>query len=208
VSLWRSSAWGLLYLAASLALALESGLVGRAAPPHLERLPETLGPLHVHEELAFDPASLGSTPPERFTFRRVTDAAGHEGRLFLAYYARAQRWSGRPHDVEKCYAAQGWEERESHRLDEAHRPWSRRFEQLEANGAPAAIRVVHWLERPGPDDDRVSLVELGARLLSARGLRPDVTSIYFEFPAEAAPDDASATEAVRALSQAVESAWE
>ena len=49
---------------------------------------------------------------------------------------------------------------------------------------------MHWIERPGPDQDRLAPRELLARLGSARGFRPDVASLYLEFPAGAEPDDA------------------
>ncbi|HEX6883354.1 MAG TPA: exosortase-associated EpsI family protein [Planctomycetota bacterium] len=205
--LLRALGWSLCYAGALLACLMESGVLASARAPDLARLPRELGPLTRLAELDFDPTALGATPPERHSFQAVRDAAGREGRLFLAYYERAQRWSGRPHDLELCYAAAGWRESEAHRLDEAHRPWSRLFEREGADGAREAVRVVHWLERPGPDEDRVSLLELGRRLFSGNGLRPDVIAAYFEFPADAAPPDADAARAVAALSAALEDAW-
>lgn len=205
--LLRALGWTLLYGGALVSCVLESGALASAAAPDFARLPRALGPLTRLAELDFDPAALGATPPERHCFQAVRDAAGREGRLFLAYYERAQRWSGRPHDLELCYAAAGWRESEAHRLEEAHRPWSRRFEREGPDGLREAVRVVHWLERPGPDEDRVSLLELGRRLLSGNGLRPDVVSVYFEFPADAAPSDEDAARAVAALSIALEDAW-
>lgn len=191
-----------LLLSAGFAGAVEAGLLARAACPDLATLPTTLGPLTLGPEIPFDPAALGETPPEAFTFRAVRDADGREGQLFIAYYARAQRWSGRPHDVDRCFTALGYVEREVHALDEAHRPWSRRFEQ---DGQ--AIRVVHWLERPGADANSLGPAALVARLVDGSGFRPDVCSVYFEFPAEAAPDDAAAAAAVTALSQALDARW-
>jgi len=168
-------------------------------------LPDRLGPLEVLEEFPLEREALGEEPPERATYRRVRDEHGHEGKLFVAYYERAQRWSGRPHDVEKCFEAQGWEEREAHRLDEAHRLWSRLFARSDGTSAP--IRVVHWLERPGPDQDRIAAGELLGRVLSGNGFRPDVASLYLEFPADAAPDEESCVAAVRALSETLETLW-
>ena len=124
--LLNSLSFASLFLAAAFAGAVELGLLAHARTPDLATLPETLGPLTLGAEIPFDAAALGQTPPEAFTFRAVIDAAGHEGRLFVAYYARAQRWSGRPHDVDRCFTAMGYAEREVHALDEAHRPWSRR----------------------------------------------------------------------------------
>lgn len=194
--------WLALYLAAGFAFLIESGTLAAPRAPDLARLPDRLGTLAVLEELPLADGALGKQPPERHSFRRVRDAHGAEGRLFVAYYERAQRWSGRPHDVEKCYASLGWQERDARRLDEAHRPWSRLFEK---DGE--RIRVVHWIERPGPDEDRLAWRELAARLGSARGFRPDVASVYVEFPADRAPDDAEAAATVAALSAALEELW-
>lgn len=210
MSLFTRLAWLSLYLGAAFAFLVETGALGRPVAPDLTRLPERLGSLGIREEIPVDPAALGEQPPERSTFRRAFGADGEEGRLFVSYYRRAQRWSGRPHDVEKCYAAQGWHEREARRLAEAHRPWSRLFErEVEDENGPRTerIRVVHWIERPGPDQDRLSWRELAERVLSGRGFRPDVAAAYLEFPADAAPSDAECVETVRALSEALETLW-
>ena len=191
-----------LYLAAAFAGAVELGLLARARQPDLTTLPATLGPFTLGPEIAFDAAALGASAPEAFTFRAVHDADGNEGRLFLAYYARAQRWSGRPHDVDKCFTALGYRESEVHALAEAHRPWSRRFEK---DGE--SIRVVHWLERPGDDRNELDPAALLARLADGSGFRPDVCSIYFEFGAESAPDDGASAAAVSALSRVIDERW-
>jgi len=191
-----------LFLAAAFAGAVECGLFARARQPDLATLPATLGGFTLGPEIEFDAAALGQSAPDAFTFRAVRDAEGHEGRLFIAYYVRAQRWSGRPHDVDKCFTAMGYAEREVHALDEAHRPWSRRFEK---DGA--AIRVVHWLERPGDDSNELAPAALVARLADGSGFRPDVCSVYFEFAAEEAPDDDASAAAVTALSRALDERW-
>lgn len=200
--LLNSLSFASLFLAAALAGTVELGLFARARTPDLATLPATLGALTLGAEIPFDAAALGQTPPEAFTFRAVTDVAGREGRIFIAYYARAQRWSGRPHDVDQCFAAMGYTEREVHALAEAHRPWSRRFEK---DGQ--AIRVVHWLERPGDDPNELGLAPLVARLADGSGFRPDVCSVYFEFAAEESPSDAEAAAAVAALSTALDARW-
>jgi len=189
-------------LAAAFAGAVESGLFARARGPDFASLPSQLGALTLGTEIPFDLSALGETPPEAFTFRAVTDEAGRAGQLFIAYYARAQRWSGRPHDVDRCFTAAGYQEREVHTLEEAHRPWSRLFEK---DGQ--SIRVVHWLERPGDDANALGLGPLVARLADGSGFRPDVCSVYFEFPAESAPDDDAAAAAVAALSRALDARW-
>jgi hypothetical protein len=207
MSLARLLAWSLLYVGATFSCALESGRLAAPIVPGLAELPAQAGPLALLDEIAFDVSALGSVPPEAHSYRRVRAAAGREGRLFLAYYERAQRWSGRPHDLEACYAAAGWTERESHRLDEAHRPWSRLFERMSSTGESESVRVVHWLERPGPDEDRLAPAELVRRLAAGGGFRPDVVSVYFEFPAEDELDDDEAGAAAAALSTAIESVW-
>jgi hypothetical protein len=206
VQAFRALPWLALYLCAAFSFLVERGHLGEPAAPDLTRLPARAGPLELLEEFPLDPAALGEQPPERASYRRVRDELGHEGKLFVAYYARAQRWSGRPHDVERCFVAQGWEEREAQRLDQANRLWSRHLVR-ESGGEHAAIRVVHWLERPGPDQDRLSAGELVARVTSLRGFRPDVASLYLEFPADAAPDEETLVASVRALSMALEALW-
>jgi hypothetical protein len=208
MSFLRAFGWFTLFGAASLSLVVESGALARARAPELRALESNLGVLKLGPELDFDVEALGSTPPERFAYFEIQDADGRAGTLFLAYYARAQRWSGRPHDLEKCFAAAGWQERESHRLEEAHRPWSRGFERPSPEGGLESIRVVHWLERPGPDEDRLAWSELLARAADGRGLRPDVISAYLQFAAEEAPDDARSAALVAALSAELERVWE
>lgn len=206
MTILRSLAWLTLYCAAAFSFLVETGRLGAPRAPDLTRLPERLAGLEILEEIPVDTGAFGAQPPERHAYRRVRDARGQEGCLFIAWYERAQRWSGRPHDVEKCFTALGWQEREARRLEEEHRPWSRRFERAR-DGGTEAIRVVHWLERPGPDLDRLSGRELLARLRSTRGFRQDVASVYFEFPAEAAPPDAEFVGAVRELSRVLEELW-
>lgn len=206
MSALRTAAWLALYLSAAFACLVEGGFLGRPVAPDLTGFPARIGTLELVEELAFDPAELGQQPPERCAFLRVRDARGHEGRLFIAYYERAQRWSGRPHDVEKCYSALGWLERSAHQLEGDHRPWSRLFVRPGPEGEES-IRVVHWLERPGPDRDQLAWHELLARVVSARGFRPDVASLYLEFPAGAEPDDAECAAAAEELSLLLESRW-
>src|SRR6185503_7591273 len=198
--------WLALYLCAGFSCLVEGGFLGQPVAPDLALLPARLGPLELLDEFPLEPGALGEQPPERATFRRVRDAEGHEGRLFIAYYERAQRWSGRPHDVEKCFAALGWEEREAHRLEGAYRLWSRLFVRADAEKSES-IRVLHWLERPGTDRDRLTWRELGARVVSLRGFRPDVASAYLEFPSDGAPAEAECVEAVSALAAALEGLW-
>ena len=202
----RALPWLALYLSAALSFLVEGGFLGKPVAPDLARLPGRIGPLEILEEFVLEPGTLGEQPPERASFRRVRDQDGHEGKLFVAYYERAQRWSGRPHDVEKCFEALGWQEREAHRLDQAHRLWARLFVREHA-GEPEAIRIVHWLERPGPDRDRFDPRELWSRIASRHGFRPDVAAVYLEFPAEAAPSEADCGAAVSALSAALEGLW-
>jgi len=200
--LFQPLSWILLFVAGAFSLLIESGLLIQPVPPDLSRLPERLATIELLEDLPVDPQALGEQPPERYAYRRVRDIHGHEGKLFVAYYLRAQRWSGRPHAVDRCFVSQGWEELEARRLDESHDPWSRRFAR-----EGESIRVVHWLERAGADGDELDWRTLAARLGSSRGFRPDVASIYLEFPEGRAPDDAQCAAFVGALSVALEELW-
>jgi len=195
-------AWLSLYLAAAFSFLIEGGWLVHSQAPELERLPTRLGALETVATLPVEPAVLGDQPPERHSYQVVRDPAGREGQLFIAYYRRAQRWSGRPHDVEKCYAAAGWQELEAHRLGGPNRPWSRLFERGDER-----LRVIHWLERPGCDSEVIDWSTLCSRFADGRGFRQDVASLYLEFPAEAVPEESLLEAAVEALSSALESLW-
>jgi hypothetical protein len=104
--------------------------------------------------------------------------------------------------VDRCFASLGWEERSAQRLADEHEPWSRCFARGEES-----IRVVHWLEHPGEDAAGLSWSAVARRLVSGRGLRPDVVSVYFEFDAGAGPSEAESLEAVRTLAAEIDRLW-
>ena len=78
---------------------------------------------------------------------------------------------------------------------------------LEAAERGDGVDVIHRLERPGAGGNRLAPGELLARLGSLRGFRPDVASVYLEFPAEAAPEEHACVAAARAIAQALEGLW-
>ena len=122
------------------------------------------------------------------------------GKLWIAYYARGRRWSGRPHDLPGCYRADGWEETAARRIATPGGAalWSRDFAREDAS-----IRVVHWVQHPGVLPGATLL----DRLRSGSGTRRDVASVYWEFPAAAAPPDASFASASQALIDELERLW-
>ncbi|MEW6071623.1 MAG: exosortase-associated EpsI family protein [Planctomycetota bacterium] len=202
----RGLAWLALLLAGALSFAVDRGLLGRAVPPDLERLPVELGPLRRTAVIPVEAAVLGDLPPERFLFTTVRDEGNREGRLYVAWFARGRRWSGRPHSAEFCFAAEGWREVEAHRLlgADGRGRWSRRFER---DGS--AIRIVHWFETPGRAVAGGWFARLRHRLTGGggAGLRQDEASIYWEFPAEAAPRESDLLAASEALAAALHRLW-
>ena len=196
-------AWSLLFLSGVFSLLVEGGFLIRPVAPDLARLPARIASLELLEEMPVESADLGDLPPERFLFRRVRDPAGHEGKLYIAYYRRAQRWSGRPHDVNVCYESLGWQERSARRSRSAPFPWTRVFER---DGT--ALRVLHWTEHPGPESDPIAPATIASRLASPRGFRPDVASIYLEFAEAQALSADELQLAAQALSDGIERLWE
>jgi hypothetical protein len=197
----RRAAPALLLLGAAFSFVVESGWLIQPVTPRLQAIDQRLGDLEVLEAIPFDLEALGEQPPEGHAYLAVRAAQGREGRLFLAYYEHAKRWSGRPHDLEGCYAAAGWRELEAERLDEHPFPWVRTFER-----EGDRVRVVHWIDHPGPEP-RPGVAGLVARLTDTRGLRRDVVAVYLEFPLEDAPDDSALSASAAAVSTALERLW-
>jgi hypothetical protein len=177
-------AWALLLLAGAVAHAVERGALVEPRVPELARMPGTLGPLETVGEIPFDERTLGELPPERWTYRAVRGAHG-EGAIWVAYYLRSRRWSGRPHDVAACYRTLGWDERDAARTEtpEGRPVHVRRF----ARDGEEVV-VVHWLERPRAEAASSETAAAGVlgRLFELDGLRQDVVSVYLEFPLDAA----------------------
>ena len=109
----RFIAWCALGLAGLLSFLVQSGEVAAPLPPDLDRIPERLGTLSLQGDIPFDVTVLGELPPERWLFQQAVDSDTRRGLLYVAYFERGRRWSGRPHPVEVCYYAQGWEELEA-----------------------------------------------------------------------------------------------
>ncbi len=194
--------WFLLIAAGMLSFAVEMGAWIRPVPPDLARLGGTIGGLELGPEIALEPSALGDRPPERFLYRSARLADGSEGRLFVAWYRRAQRWSGRPHDVDRCYRSLGWEQRCAARSRVTPYPWTRLFAREDES-----LRVVHWLEHPGEEADPIAPAVWWSRLRSPRGLRPDVVSVTLELPASATTPAHEIEAAARALSDEIEWLW-
>jgi len=197
-----TASWILLLLSGCFSLLIEGGLLIHPVAPDLTRLPARIASLDLLEEIPVESAALGDLPPEHFAFRRIRDGAGNEGKLYVAYYRRAQRWSGRPHDVNVCYEALGWQERSARCSRASPFPWTRVFER-----EGEAIRVLHWTEHPGVEADPIAPATIASRLVAPRGFRPDVASIYLEFAEPAAPPAEELQAAAQALSAALETLW-
>jgi len=203
----KLAAWIALALAGVLSWAVGDGRVAASRAPELATLPDELGRLTLGADVSFDAELLGESPPDRWTFREVAAPGADaplEGVLYVAYFLRGKRWSGRPHPVEVCYDALGWEELEARSVEGPAGSlfWSRRFER-----EGRRIRVFHWLQRPGQRPRSGFWSELAGRFRGVAGLRQDVASIYWEFPDEGAPEEALLAEASEALTAALERAW-
>jgi len=202
----RALAWTALLLAGLLSFLVGHGLVAEVHAPELSRLPRELGFLHLVEDIDVAAAVLGDLPPERFLFARVADDAGNEGLLFVAWFERGRRWTGRPHSPEICFAFEGWKESEAHllRQSDARRIWSRHFVRDEEH-----IRVVHWLEKPGATREPGALVKILRKITGRRevALRQDIASIYWQFPLDACPPEADLLAASETLNAALDGLW-
>ena len=182
----------------------DTGWLNSPVTPDFSQLEKQLGPLNRNFEIEVDPAALGDYPPERFTFQSVAGPDGQEGVLYISYYQRGRRWSGRPHDVNVCYRSMGYKEVDAkviHTVEGAEL-WSRVFEN-----DTRKVRVVHWLQRPGivPGDES-ALTSL-KMLFSPQGVRQDISSAYFEFDLEEAPTEEQLAAGAQALIEQLEHLW-
>lgn len=197
-------AWLLLLLGGGLTWSVSTGLLNPVHPPDLTILPAELGAFRTLEVYDVDASLLGDLPPDRYTFRRVADGAGHEANLYLAYYNRGRRWSGRPHDLPLCYRAAGWTPAGSEVL---HTPSGARCEAQNFRLGERQIRVFYWVQQPGLQPGDESAQGYLRRMFKSDRLRQDMASAYLEFPAAAAPADADALLAVQALMSALDGLW-
>jgi hypothetical protein len=200
----RGLSWTLLVLAGTLSLGVDQGWLGRAVVPDLALVPTRLGELGLTQDLPVAAESLGELPPEAWLFRGVRTSAGGAGRLFATYFERGRRWSGRPHDVDTCYRATGWEELAASEIATSAGAILQR--RLYARDGERIV-VVHWLARPGERPGSTLLESLQSRVALLHGLRQDVASVYWEFPEASAPADAELARASDDLFDALERLW-
>jgi hypothetical protein len=201
----RGAAWIALALAGLLANGVALGWFARPVPPDLERLAgRSFGELTALEPIPLAPEGLGEVPPERSLFHAYRGPGGAEGVMFAAYYLEDRRWSGRPHPVEVCFAADGWTPGARRVL---RAPSGARYHSSELERSGRRIRLVHWIQRPGALPGEGFWEGVRGRLRGAGSLRRDVLSVYWEFELAEAPADAVLVGACEALREAVEALW-
>ncbi|MFK5956133.1 MAG: exosortase-associated EpsI family protein [Planctomycetota bacterium] len=204
-ALFPALAWFLILFGGGISLLCNSGWINPSITPDLALLETQIGPFARDFEIEVDPELLGDLPPERFTFQNIIGPNGQYGRLYIAYYSRGRRWSGRPHDLQVCYRAMGYTELEvdSLKTESGAVLWSRIFQR-----GNQTVKVIHWLQKPGrlPKEEGVS--DHLQRILTKNGLRQDVASIYFEFDLADAPSDEAFIAASDDLISQVEALWE
>lgn len=197
-------AWFLLALGGATSWGIAIGWLNPVHPPDLMALPEEIGPLRTLRIYEVDSGLLGDLPPDRFTFRQVGDGAGHEGEMYLAYFERGRRWSGRPHDLETCYRSGGWQAEAPRTLQT---PSGARLSAQDFTKDGERIRVFHWIQQPGLLPGSEGMAAQLRRMFGPAILRQDMASIYLQFPAAQAPADESAIQTTEALIRALEALW-
>ncbi|MHC4823528.1 MAG: exosortase-associated EpsI family protein [Planctomycetota bacterium] len=204
IALLPAIAWLALVAGGALSLLCNSGWVNPSQVPELHDIHAEMGPLKANYTIDVDPGILGDLPPEAFLFQSLAGPDGQEGRLYIAYYTRGRRWSGRPHDVDVCYRSMGYQELSAHQIETPSGSilWSRVFER-----GDETKRVVHWLQKPGRAPGPESVWDLLWLLGSPSGLRQDIASIYLEFDLETAPSETDLADAAQALIEEVETLW-
>jgi len=170
----------------------------------LSALGQQFGPLHsvlIHD---VDSGLLGDLPPDSFTFQTVQDDADREGLLYIAYYRRSRRWSGRPHELTICYRAIGYDLLDGRQLQTAagSRYWLHHFSR-----EGKEVQVLHWLQRPGMLPGEEGVLDHLKRIFSPQGLRQDVVSAYLEFPVEAGLGEDTLLLAATAISEDLAEIW-
>lgn len=197
-------AWTSLILGGLTSILTDTGWLNTPISPDFSQLQEQLGPLNRKFEIEVDPAVLGDCPPERFSFQSVIGPDSQDGVLYIAYYQRGRRWSGRPHDVNVCYRSMGYKETDARLIQtvEGAQLWSRVFENDSRK-----VRVVHWLQRPGVVPGDESALTSLKMLFSPQGVRQDIASAYFEFDLDGAPTEAQLAAGAQALIEQLEILW-
>lgn len=200
-----SIAWLSLIAGGLLSLVTDTGLLNPAVAPDLTEMHAQMGDFARNFEIEVDPIVLGDLPPERYTFQSIAGPDGQEGRLYIAYYSRGRRWSGRPHDVDVCFRSLGFQELETSSLTTTGGAvlWSRVFQNEEDT-----VRVVHWQQRPGLLPGPQGPFYMLTRLFAPQGLRQDIASIYMEFPVDGAPAEADYAAAAQVVIDQLEELWQ
>ncbi len=198
-------AWLSILSGGALSVFCNTGWLNPSHIPALSQLQPQMGTIVRDHEIPVNPEVLGDLPPETFTFQSVIGPEAQEGRLYVAYYQRARRWTGRPHDLDVCYRAMGFEELQ---VETWHTPsgaavWSRIFQRDDE-----VVRVVHWLQKPGLLPGPEKALQRLSRLFSAGGLRQDIASVYFEFPLNSSPSKPELLSAADTLIRNLESLWQ
>jgi hypothetical protein len=198
-------AWLSLIAGGLLSLVTDTGLLNPAVTPDLTQLHAQMGDFERNFEIEVDPIVLGDLPPERYTFQSIAGPDNQEGRLYIAYYTRGRRWSGRPHDVDVCFRSLGFQELETSTLTTSSGAvlWSRIFANEEDT-----VRVVHWQQRPGVLPGPQGPFHMISRLFAAQGLRQDIASIYMEFSVDDAPAEADYAAAAQVVIDQIEELWQ
>jgi len=196
-------AWAALLLGGGLSYLCNTGLVPSVAPD-LGALSPSMASIQRNFEIEFPIEALGDLPPERFTFQSIAGPDGQEGRLFVSYYKRSRRWSGRPHDLDVCYRSMGYAQlgTEIWETPKGATLWARVFEKQGRQ-----VRVVHWLQTPGTQPGPVSLLDKIGRIGDPDGLRQDIASIYLEFELESAPSKEALISAAQAVIDDLDGLW-
>jgi hypothetical protein len=197
-------AWGLLLIGGCFSAFCNTGILNPSILPDLALLDQELGPFTRDSEIEVDPELLGDLPPESFTFQSILGPDGQFGHMYIAYYSRGRRWSGRPHDLQVCYRAMGYTELEVNTLPTSSgaKLWSRVFQR-----GSQTVKVIHWLQKPGRLPKEEDIADHIKLLFSKNGMRQDVASIYFEFDLVDAPSDADFLAASEKLIAQVETLW-
>jgi hypothetical protein len=197
-------AWTVLALGGAATWGVAIGWLNPVHPPDLDALPSQLGSLRTLEVYPVDSGLLGDLPPDRYTFRRVGDESGRAGEFYVAYFERGRRWSGRPHDVDVCYRAGGWEAEAPRTLTTAS---GARLQAQDFHKDEAKIRVFYWIQQPGFLPGEAGITAHLRRMLGPAILRQDVASIYFQFPSDQAPADAEVVAAADVLMRSLDALW-
>lgn len=198
-------AWILVALGGLATWGAATGVLNPRRTPALEELADPAGALRTLRAYDVDYGLLGDQPPDAWSFRRIGDGAGHEGLLYVAYFERGRRWSGRPHELSVCYRANGWTPigaGQELRTSQGARAQVHRFER---DGD--RIRVIHWVQTPGLLPGSESFAGYLRRIFGPARLRQDVASVYLEFPDSQTPGEAVLQEAVGAWMVSLEALW-